>query len=61
MTKESRMCETFLRRYGLLIKVQMLAFRHPETGIKPNGVESYSDEDLKGIYVYLRDLDDPTQ
>lgn len=45
-----------LWRQGLLQKVQMLVIRLPETGINPDKVYCFSDDELTGAYEYLKNL-----
>jgi len=45
-----------LWRQDLLESVRALAFRYPQTGINPDKMVSYSDEDLVGTYAYLKGL-----
>ena len=42
----------------LLESVQILAAKHPQTGIKPDGLFCFSDEYLTGIYANLKRLDE---
>jgi len=47
-----------LLRQDLLMRVQMLAARYPQTGINPDGLFCFSDEDLTGIYAHFKRLDE---
>ncbi len=48
-------------KYDLLVNVQMLVFRHPETGINSNGVAVITDEELVGMYAHLKRRGDANQ
>lgn len=47
-----------LWRQDLLVRVQMLTAKYPETGLNPDGLFCFSDDELAGGYAYLKRLDE---